>query len=68
MNKTTTKTFKLRVNTKHNMEIQVTSEFKGWKVGVRFKCRSCKHEWETRPQNVISGTGCPICAKRKTCQ
>jgi len=32
---------------------------------IFFKCWVCENEWETKPANILNGSGCPKCGKIK---
>lgn len=50
----------------HNItDIIVSGEFINASTNVTFKCCKCGNEWSTNPHHVISGSGCPVCAKNK---
>ena len=35
---------------------------------ILVKCNICGHEWESRPNNLFTGYGCPICARKKNAE
>jgi len=37
--------------------------FRGVKAKHRFQCKNCKHEWDSTPDNISQGKGCPPCSK-----
>lgn len=39
----------------------VLSEYKNRNTKIRCRCKQCKGEWETLPQILIDGHGCPHC-------
>lgn len=43
--------------------IQLT-EFVGFSTKVKFKCKIDGHIWETLPEVILRGGGCPICANK----
>lgn len=47
-----------------NIEIIGTYEKSHKKISVR--CKKCGYEWETKPNNLQQGRGCPRCAKAGT--
>ena len=51
--------------TNKNPNILPLEEYKGNKIKIRVSCLSCNHEWYVRPNNLLSGSGCPVCAKTK---
>ena len=42
-------------------EIEVMGSYAGSKVGVDCRCRRCGFEWSPRPNDLMSGHGCPRC-------
>ena len=36
--------------------------YRGALMPMRFRCDTCQHEWDTAPNNILHGTGCPKCA------
>lgn len=40
-------------------------EYVNGSTKMRFKCDECGHEWAARPHDVLRGTGCPKCARRR---
>ena len=47
--------------------IDVVGTYVNNKTKIEFKCLvdGCGHKWIARPDNILSGYGCPECAKRK---
>lgn len=45
-----------------NPNIEVLGHYKNNKTKIKFRCKKCDYEWETRPDNLLHGTGCPQCA------
>ena len=48
-----------------NGNVLVKSEYRGAREKVLVECLACGHEWETDAAHLLSGTGCPECAKVK---
>lgn len=42
------------------------NEYKGNKVKIPTKCNTCNHVWDVRPNDLLTGYGCPECAKEKS--
>lgn len=42
----------------------IHSEYCGSKVKVDVECNVCGHIWKAKPNNLLSGYGCPKCSKR----
>ena len=47
--------------------IKVLGVYINNKTKIEFQCLvdRCLHKWMARPDNILSGYGCPECAKRK---
>ena len=41
--------------------ISIVSEFQGMSKKALFKCNVCENEWETLPNKIQNGHGCPYC-------
>lgn len=41
--------------------IIILGEYKSSKANIRVKCSRCGHIWDTKPNYLINGNGCPIC-------
>ena len=46
-----------------NPNLEVLSDYNGSQKKVRVHCKICDYYWETIPQLLLSGTGCPKCKK-----
>ena len=46
--------------------VELLGEYENAHTKTLFKCKKCDYEWNTRPNDVKSGYGCPKCFKRKT--
>ncbi len=46
--------------------IDVLSPYRGALKKIRLKHRKCGHIWVTVANNIISGHGCPACARKRT--
>lgn len=48
-------------------KIHTSDIYKNGKTKIEFECieEGCNHKWRARPDNILSGYGCPECAKRK---
>ncbi len=53
---------------KRNSSIIVLGKYQNSATPILVRCLSCGHEWEPRPGNLLSGYGCPECAKRRVSQ
>ena len=45
--------------------ITVLGKYAGCGTKIEHKCRVCGHIWSVSPSSILSGRGCPECAKRK---
>jgi hypothetical protein len=48
-----------------NKNIEVLGEYKGNKTPIECKCKICGSTWSAKPNNLLNGTGCPICKESK---
>ncbi|MDO4759945.1 MAG: zinc-ribbon domain-containing protein [Candidatus Saccharibacteria bacterium] len=39
--------------------------FKNTSIKIRVKCNTCGNIWESKPANLLSGFGCPKCARER---
>lgn len=49
-----------------NSNIIILGKYNGANKKVKCKCKLDDFEWEATPANILSGKGCPKCAKRNT--
>uniref|UniRef100_UPI00359CBA0B zinc-ribbon domain-containing protein n=1 Tax=Collinsella bouchesdurhonensis TaxID=1907654 RepID=UPI00359CBA0B len=49
-----------------NPSIEALDKYEGSTKGIRVRCLSCEYEWIARPTNLLSGNGCPRCARSGT--
>ena len=47
-----------------NSKIAILTTYEGSQIPLRCLCMQCNHEWNARPNNLLKGTGCPICRKK----
>ncbi|MBD5537878.1 MAG: hypothetical protein HDQ99_19945 [Lachnospiraceae bacterium] len=52
------------MNTK-NPNIKILGKYVNAKIKIKCKCNIDQYEWETTPDHLVSGSGCPLCAKIK---
>lgn len=45
-----------------NQTIEVVGKYISNRVNILHRCKICGYEWNPKPHNVLSGTGCPKCA------
>ena len=53
---------KLKQQNKHANDIEVLEPYKNRNTKILCKCKKCGHEWETTPNCLLKGRGCPKCA------
>ena len=51
-----------------NPDIIVIGDYLGNKKPIMVKCVYCEHIWSPKPNNLLSGHGCPRCAKRRAAE
>lgn len=61
MKKDTNESFDLKNKTNYKR----IGEYLGSKVKILFKCYKCSNEWLVRPNDIMTGRGCPDCASTK---
>lgn len=49
-----------------NPEIEAVGNYKRANIPMEFKCKICGHKWNSRPNNILSGKGCPNCYHSNT--
>ncbi len=59
-----TNTFKEVMDTKNNL-IEIMGEYINAFTKIKCKCKVCNHIFYSRPNNLVSGYGCPNCSKSK---
>lgn len=55
----------LKDKNKNFENIEFLSKYNGVKNKIKCKCKQCGTEWETTPDALKMGTGCPECARDK---
>ena len=55
---------KKRIEEKHP-SLSVLGTCKNTQTHVEVMCKECGYKWPVKPNNLLSGTGCPKCARRK---
>jgi hypothetical protein len=53
---------------KINPNIEVLEKYIDSKTPILHKCKIHKNIWLARPNNILCGKGCAICAKERTSQ
>lgn len=48
-----------------NSNIEVIDRYNGAHTKIKHRCKICGHEWYAKPSRILTGTGCPACAKLK---
>ena len=49
---------------KVNPMLEVIGKYETSKTPIEMRCNTCSHIWSTKPNYLLSGSGCPVCAKR----
>lgn len=49
-----------------NPSVELVGDYLGTHTNTRFHCKQCGNEWDTTPNNVLRGHGCPVCARKKS--
>lgn len=49
---------------KVNLMLEVIGKYETSKTPIEMRCNTCSHIWSTKPNYLLSGLGCPVCAKR----
>ena len=49
---------------KNAENIEILEQYKGNKTKIKVRCKIDGYEWNTRPNDLITGYGCPKCAGR----
>lgn len=50
-----------RLNDKNITDIIPLEEYVNAKTKILHRCLKCNNEWSVRPDNILSGYGCPVC-------
>lgn len=45
-------------------EIEALGKYETGKAAIPCRCKTCGHVWDTRPDNLLQGKGCPKCSRR----
>ena len=45
-----------------NPNVEVVGIYCGANIKIPHRCKNDGHEWKVAPGNILSGTGCPLCA------
>ncbi len=45
--------------------IEVIGQYIGANIKIRHRCKVCEHKWDAKPNTILSGRGCPECAKHQ---
>ena len=53
---------------KLNPKVILIGDYVNALTKTKFKCKVCNYEWETKPNTILSGSGCPECKKIKISQ
>ena len=44
-----------------NINVEVIGAYIKAKIPITHKCKICGYQWDATPDNILQGTGCPIC-------
>lgn len=47
-----------------NSSILILGKYVGAKTKILCECKLCNHKWSPTPSSLLTGRGCPICAKK----
>ena len=50
---------------KINTDIEIVGEYVNSQTKIKCKCKIDRYEWETTPNNLLNGHGCPKCKSNK---
>lgn len=50
---------------KVNPDVEILGEITGNNVKVPCRCKICHHKWETKPNCIKNGHGCPECVRKR---
>ena len=45
-----------------NINIEVVGMYVKAKTPITHRCKICGHQWDAAPDNILQGTGCPVCS------
>lgn len=48
-----------------NPDVEVVDTYVNSVTPLTFRCRVCDHEWKVPAYNLLRGTKCPVCQRRK---
>lgn len=61
--KLTHEEYKNRIE-ENNLNIEALEKYINMNTKILHKCKTCGHEWKTRPVEIINGHGCPVCTHK----
>lgn len=47
-----------------NPDIEILGTYVNDRTKIKCKCKVCGHEWESTPNRLLKGHGCPICGRK----
>lgn len=47
-----------------NPKIEALGKYEGKKTKIPCRCKTCGHAWDTTPDSLLQGNGCPACKTR----
>ena len=57
--------FKEDLKVKNSRIVLLSEVYVNGVTKVHVKCADCGNEWSARPSNLLSGYGCPACARKR---
>lgn len=63
--KKTQSEFEKELYNKFGIKYTVLGIYDGNKIPIRIRNNACGHEYSPIPNNLLRGTGCPICANNQ---
>lgn len=49
-----------------NSNLELLGQYSGGKIHTKTMCKVCGYTWNPRPDNLLSGFGCPECARKNS--
>ena len=67
--KKTHEQFMQEMKEKGNSNVKIIGHYEGWNIKIECQCNNnSEHKWYATPNNLLKGTGCPICGIREQAQ
>ena len=58
---------KFYIKNENAENIEILGEYKGSKIKIKCRCKIDGYEWETIPNSLLNGRGCPKCYNNRRC-